>query len=80
MEREFETASRTVSVFFPHLEERPRGSSSLGERLMTQFLVSDSGRGCVTRASVAFGDSKQNNFLKAVVIRVLEGKGLSHCY
>lgn len=33
VEREFETASQTPSVFFPHLEERPRGSSSLGERL-----------------------------------------------
>lgn len=36
---------------------------------MTQFLVPDRGRRgrrCVAWASVAFGDRKQNNFLKAV--------------
>lgn len=38
------SASQTLSVFFPNLEERPV-ARALGERLMTQFLVPGVARG-----------------------------------
>lgn len=58
-----------LSVSFPHLEENPGALSCSGERLMTQFLLPDGG--ChVALGSVAFGERKQNNFLKAVPSQV----------
>lgn len=58
-----------LSVFFPDLEEKFSSWSHSGERLRTQFPVPDGGRH-VPLGSVAFGEGKQNNFLKAVPSQV----------